>query len=253
MEKPRRITTPVSERLGAARLLFPLLFPLILLIFPTTVAPAQSCRRPADIANPWEITYADAEAPPDEVGNPQLVEKNVRSLNNSATGELEIRAHLHGVFRGNVREYEAAIRDIENQSSYLPRLAVSEVLCRDDAPASYARVLQRLSFRFLFFSRDYEYVLHYAIEDRVDEEGGGFTVWWVIAEPRDDQIVTTDGAWHFETVTVDGESYVYMGYATHTVFRERKIGLRTALRRFGERDIRRAMTALRDRVLRAAR
>ena len=244
---------PLSDGSRPEKLAILSLLSLFLLVVAAIVAPAQSCERPTDIENPWDITYSDVDASPEDIGDAMLVQKNVRSLNNSDIGELEITAHMHGIYRGNLSDYEAAIRDIEMQSTYLPRLTVSEVLCNDKVPTSYARVLQQLSFSFLFFSREYEYVLHYAIDDRVDEEQGGFTVWWVLAEQRDEQIVTTDGAWHFEAVVVDGEAYVYMGYATHTVFRERKVGLRTALRRFGERDIRRAMAALRDRVTEGGR
>jgi hypothetical protein len=218
---------------------------LAFLTLPTALASAQACTPPDDLENLWSLDDHDLEPLFDDIGEARLIEKDVRPLRDSAEGELEIRAHMHGVYEGEISDYLAAIRDIERQAEFLPRLEESEVRCRSGNPVEYARVRQRLAFRFLFFSRDYEYVLHYVIDDRTDEEDG-FTTWWVLAEPLDEQILTTDGAWHLRSVHRDGESYVYMGYATHTVFRERSFGLRSALNRFGERDIRRAMQGLHE-------
>ncbi|NBB90396.1 MAG: hypothetical protein GVY23_04205 [Spirochaetes bacterium] len=171
------------------------------------------------------------------------MEKNIRTLSNKAEGELDARLYLHGLFPEAMGDFETAIRDIEGQNEFLPNLEASEVLCSDGRPASYARVRQSLGFRFLMFSRDYEYILHYFLE-RSEGRDAALNVWWQLDEPLDDQIVTTDGSWYFEPVVVGGQEYTYMAYGTHTVFLEQKMGLKAAMERFGERNAAKAMRAL---------
>lgn len=159
---------------------------------------------------------------------------------------------MHGLFRADLQSFEDAIRDLSRQQEFLPRLQASEPLCRSGQPLSYARVRQKLAFRLLIFSRTYEYVLHYSFEDS-RARGNALNVWWVLAEPLDDQIIQTDGSWYFEEVQIEGERYTYVAYATHTVFQRRRLGLRTALDRFGERDMRKAMLALQEEAARLSR
>jgi hypothetical protein len=159
---------------------------------------------------------------------------------------------MHALFNEDFDAFEDAIRDLARQQEFLPRLETSEPLCRSGRPLSYARVRQKLAFRLLIFSRTYEYVLHYNF-DESSRGNSALDVWWVLAEPLDDQIIETDGSWYFEEVEVNGERYTYMAYATHTVFRERKLGLQAALERFGERDVRNAMLAMREEAARLSR
>lgn len=137
--------------------------------------------------------------------------------------------------------------EIDRQQEFFPNLEVSEVLCSNGPPVSYALVRQKLSFRFLFFSRESEYILHYFI-DELTRPDSAVNVWWHLAESVDTQIVVTDGSWYFEPVVVHGRAYTYVAYGTRTVFREEKTGLKTAMERFAERNAAGAMLALQERA-----
>jgi hypothetical protein len=243
MHNPFRSAEPtfVSHvtAIGVKKVLYGLLF---LFLIPG-VTDAQACEPPRGLDDTWGFRAQDLEALADQPGEPLLVEKNIRTLSNSAQGELEARLHMHALFRENIEHFKGAIRDIERQENFLPRLKASEVMCSNGRPVTYARVRQKLEFRFLIFSREYEYVLHYFLEGPA-ETRAELNVWWRLAEPLDEQIAAIDGSWYFEPVVVDGVSYTYMAYGTHTVFREEKMGLRAALNRFSGRNAAAAMRAL---------
>jgi hypothetical protein len=243
MHNPFRSTTPTSVSLVIATGLRRVLYGILLLFLIPGVTYAQPCEPPQGMEDAWGFRAHDLDALESEPGEPRLVEKNIRTLNNSAQGELEARLHMHALFREDIQDFKTAIRDIDRQEEFLPNLEASEVLCSTGRPVSYARVRQKLEFRFLIFSRKYEYILHYFLEGPA-ETRGELNVWWKLAEPLDDQIVTNDGSWYFEPVVVDGVSYTYMAYGTHTVFQEEKMGLRAALDRFSERNAAAAMRAL---------
>lgn len=230
---------------------FAVLYGLLSLFLMPNVTYAQSCERPPEMRDTWGFRAHDLAVLASDPGEPQLVEKNIRALSNSSQGALDARMHLHAVFREDIEDFKKAIRAIDRQEEFLPSLEASEVLCTDGRPVSYARVRQKLAFRFLIFSREYEYILHYFL-DGSDERGAELNVWWELAEPIDDQIVATDGSWYFERVVVDGQAYTYMAYGTHTVFREQKMGLRTAMERFGERNTAAAMRALQEKAAEVA-
>jgi len=157
---------------------------------------------------------------------------------------------MHGVFDTPIEAFEDALRAVEEQDDYLPRLEESEIICSAGNPLEYVRLRQKLSFRFLSFGRDYEYVLHYFFDDQIP---GTFVVWWQLATALDDQILETDGTWYFEEVVVGGRKYTYMTYATRTLFREESLGLRTAIKQFGEHDLHNAMAALNEEARRRHR
>lgn len=243
MHNPFRSTKPTAVSLVTATGLKRVLYGILLLFLIPGVTYTQSCEPPQGMEDAWGFRAHDLDALVSEPGEPRLVEKNIRTLSNSEQGELEARLHMHALFRADIEDFKAAIRDIDRQENFLPKLEASEVLCSDGPPVNYARVRQELEFRFLIFSREYEYVLHYFLEGPA-ESGAELNVWWTLAEPLDDQITATDGSWYFEPVVVDGVSYTYMAYGTHTVFREEKMGLRAALDRFSERNAAAAMRAL---------
>lgn len=178
-----------------------------------------------------------------------MVTKRVEAPGEGRPGKLSIRARVHALYEPEVEAFESAIRAIEEQDEYLPRLGESRVLCESGEPVGYARVLQALEFRFLFFQRNYEYVLHYVLEEG-SSRGDSFRVWWVLEERRDEDFLLTDGSLYFESVTVGGERYTYAAYAIHTVFERERLGLRAALERFGERDLYNGLTALAEEASR---
>jgi hypothetical protein len=233
----RRITVTLFTALLGAIALF---------LVPETVY-AQSCRRPSGMSDVWDFAARDLDELAAQPGEPQLVEKNVRSLSNNEQGQLEARFRMHVLFPQQFEAFRNAIRDIDRQDEFLPNLEVSEVRCSDGNPVTYALVQQKLAFRFLFFSREYEYVLHYFLDETTGPDAA-FNVWWHLAESLDGKIIATDGSWYFEPVVVDGRSYTYMAYGTRTVFREEKTGLRTVMDQFAERNTVAAMQALQERV-----
>lgn len=168
----------------------------------------------------------------------------------SASGELQSVARMHALFNTPIEAFESALRAVAEQDDYLPRLEESILLCSSGTPMEYGRVRQKLSFRLLFFGKDYEYELHYFFDDSVR---GEFLVWWQLAEALDGQIEHTDGVWYFKEVFIQGTNYTYMTYATRTVFRKETLGLRAAIERFGERDVRDAMIALNEEARRRLR
>lgn len=238
-----------SSYLRSSKALLPALFLLLFLTSLTAQAGAQECARPESIENAWEMTAPRATQMPAEPGEPEVLAEKVTGPVEGLPGELHSEARLHALFRTEIGAFEAALRKIEEQPEFLPRLAETEVLCSTGEPRSYAEVRQRLSFRFLFFSRDYEYVLHYFLENPGSDR---FVVWWVLKEPLDGQILTTEGSWYFERVTLGGEEYTYMAYTTRTAFDRERLGLRAALERFGARDARQAMLALNEEARRSA-
>lgn len=245
MPEPSRTTRQTSIVPVPVVPLVSVILGLLFLFLLPGIADAQSCEPPSGLNDEWGFRAHDLEALASEPGEPRLVEKNIRILNNNAQGELEARLHMHALFREDIGDFKTAIRDIDRQDEFLPNLEASEVLCSDGRPVTYARVRQKLAFRFLIFSREYEYILHYFLEGPA-ESGAELNVWWKLDEPIDDQIVATDGSWYFEPVVVDGVSYTYMAYGTRTVFRERKMGLRAAMERFGDRNTAAAMQALQE-------
>lgn len=227
----------------------PLLLLSILTLPPPTPASADSCGRPEEIRNEYDVSTPTEEELPGEVGEPELISAEVSEPEANDSGELQSEAKMHALFSTDIDAFERALRRIEEQPEFLPRLAESEVLCSSGDPRSYAEVRQLLRFRFLFFRREYEYVLHYTLEN---PDADTFVVWWVLKEPVDDQIVETEGSWHFERIRREGEEYTYMSYATRTIFRRKRAGLRAALERFGARDVRNAMLALDEEARRTA-
>jgi hypothetical protein len=150
---------------------------------------------------------------------------------------------MHALFPEAIADFREVIVDIERHTEFLPNLAISEVLCSNGPPVSYARVHQKLAFQFLFFSREYEYIMHYFIDESTGS-GASLNLWSSLAESIGGQVVATNSSWYFESVVVNGRSYTYMAYGVRTVFREQTTGLRMAMERFGERNTAAAMQAL---------
>ncbi len=209
---------------------------------------AGECARQPGAADAWRLEAHDLDALHDDVGSPQTVEfRTGRPADDE--GAYESVAHMHMLVDVEARVLADVLRDVERQPDFMPRLVHANVICSELEEEGFLRVEQELSFRILIFRRDYRYVIDYFIEDDVDE-AGAFRVWWALSDPGDGQIVTNSGSWYVRRVEIDGSEYSYLAYGVHTVFARRQAGLRTALRRFGERDVRNAMEALYEEAAR---
>ena len=209
---------------------------------------ADECTRLPGATDNWRLEAHDLDALSEELNEPQSVRFDSGSPSDHE-GAYESVAHMHVLVDAEAHVLAEVLSDVERQPDFMPRLTRADVVCSELQAEGFLRVEQELSFRFLVFRRDYRYVIDYFIEDDL-EETGAFRVWWVLSDPGDGQIVTNSGSWYVRRVEIDGREYSYVAYAVHTVFARRRAGLRTALRRFGERDVRNAMDALYEEAVR---
>ena len=208
------------------------------------VAPRLNAEcRVTPVQDYWELEVLDVEPLYDRLGYAEVVWFHVDAPAAGRAGELESAGYVHALYDLPIEALADALADLEGQADFLPRLARAEVLCVGEVDGRYASLLQRLSFRLLFFRRDYEYVLHYMSESEVDRESR-FRAWWELDRAVEGNVVGTDGSWILERVEVNGRELTYAGYAVRTVFERRAAGLATVLRRFGARDMKRVMDAL---------
>ena len=241
--------TPTGSTVWNARklLLTTMLVAVTALVSPFATE-AGDCTPVPDAKDAWQLETRDLEALSEQINSPQTVQFDT-GRPSQGEGAYESVAHMHVIFDVDARVLAQALRDVERQPRFMPRLTRAEVICRELEAEGFLRVEQELSFRVLIFRRDYRYVIDYFIEDD-GEESGAFRVWWVLSDPGDGQIIRNSGSWYVSAVEINGAQHSYVAYAVHTVFARRQAGLRTALRRFGERDVRNAMEALYEEAVR---
>lgn len=215
-------------------------------LFTGVVAPlsAQDCSAPTQLEDRWDLSVHDPAGLVDRLGEPVTIRHETTRLPDRGA-VLRADTDVHVLYDLPLKWFERTIRDIENHEDYLPRIETSRISCSIGDPVHYAQVRHDLSFEFLFFGSSYSYRLHYFIEDRIAEKEQ-FRTWWSLAESLDGQMAGLDGSWFLSAVTIDGEEYTYVRYATRTVFAETVFGLRTAFERFGARDVARLMEAVRE-------
>ena len=225
------------------KLLSLLLFPLLLA---GAIAPlgAQDCSAPTQLEDRWGLSVHDPTGLVDQLGEPATIRHETTRLPNRSA-VLLAETDVHVLYDLPLKWFERTIRDIENHEDYLPRIETSRISCSIGDPVQYAQVRHDLSFEFLFFGSSYSYRLHYFIEDRIAEKQQ-FRTWWSLAESLDGQMAGLDGSWFLSAVTIEGQEYTYLRYATRTVFAETVFGLRSAFERFGARDVARLMEAVRE-------
>lgn len=184
----------------------------------------------------------------DDIGTPHLVDKYVGEP--EGEGAIMVSGHMHAVFSTPLQGFVSAARDFEAHPEYLGRLVEAEILCSDNN--SYVRTRQELSFRVLGFGSDYEHELHYFITDEVQSRSE-FTILWKLADSLDRKHTDIYGGWFFREIMLGGRPHTYVVYTTTSVFRENQFGLRTALTRFGERDIRNVILDIQAEAARRTR
>lgn len=202
----------------------------------------------ADHRDQWQLAAHNLRALSETPGEPQVVVFDTGEPSDG-DGAYESVGHMHALYDTPLQGFVRALDDIEGQAEFLPRLEVSDVICSDREADGYVRVRHGLSFRFLFFRRDYRYVIDMFVEDEVDAFES-YRVWWELRDPENGEIVKNSGSWYIARVEVEGRELTYVAYAVHTVFATRQVGLPVALTRFGERDVRNAVNALHDEAQR---
>lgn len=206
--------------------------------FVTPVISAQSqCSAPVSPPNMPELTFLQNSRLPaavmENIGTPVLVDQYVGDPNGN--GAIMVSGHMHTLFATPLHGFVSAAQDYEAHPDFLSRFVDAEILCSNNN--SYVRTRQELSFRVLGFGSDYEHELHYFITDEIASRGQ-FTMLWKLAESLDRKHTDIYGGWFFREIMFNGHPHTYVSYKTTSVFRETQLGLRTALNRFGERDMR---------------
>jgi hypothetical protein len=219
---------------------------IVVALFATisTGLPAQDCSAPEGLEDRWNTSVQDYESLLDSVGKPQTIHHGTEEVTD---GDFELAAttDMHALYDVPIAAFEQVIRDINEHERFVPRIEESEIVCSDGSPVSYASVRHDLSFKFLFFGSDYEYRVHYFIEDSI-EERELFRSWWTLEESLDGQMADISGSWLFSTVRHGGKEYTYVRYSSKTVFSDTVFGLKAAYERFGANDVSKMMTAMRD-------
>ncbi len=211
----------------------------------------QQCRAPVSPPNIPELALQNSQLPTavrESIGTPVLVDKYVGDP--EGKGAIMVSGHMHTVFATPLQGFVSAAQDFEAHPDYLGRVVDAEILCSDNT--SYVRTRQELSFRVLGFGSDYEHELHYFITDEIASRGE-FTILWKLAESLDRKHTDIYGGWFFREITLNGRPHTYVAYKTTSVFRETQFGLRTALNRFGERDIRNVILDIEAEAVRRSR
>lgn len=223
----------------------------VLLFFVIFSAYGEPCNTPTDVRDRWDLHMTQLDELIEHPGTLHVVDESIRTLRDNGASTLDVRVHLHGLFDEPIDRFEATTYDVDQHDLFLPRLEISEVLCRTGTPLRYARVRQRLVFRLLFVRRSYEYDIHYFVENGIDG-GGALRVWWVLADARKGGITGIHGSWYFKPVHGQTKDYTYFAYALRTVFEQTGIATRTAVKQFGVRDAKRIMLAMRDDAARTS-
>lgn len=238
--------TPDSTRApGASRRQTTILLIVILLSAGiATNVPAQDCTAPQGLEDRWNTSVQDSGSLLDSLGEPRTINHGTEEVSGEE-GELAATTDMHALYDVPISAFEEVIRDINSHERFVPRIEESEIVCSQGDPVSYATVRHDLSFKFLFFGSDYQYRVHYFLEDNVQERER-FRTWWTLEESVDGQMSDISGSWLFNTVRYDGKEYTYVRYSTRTVFAETVFGLRAAFDRFGENDVAKMMNAMRD-------
>lgn len=164
-------------------------------------------------------------------------------------GAIMVSGHMHAVFATPIEAFVSAATDFLAQPEFIRRLEHLEILCTDGE--AYFRVHQELSFRVLGFGSDYELELHYFLSDQ-SSGSGEYSVLWKLAQSLDGKHTDVYGGWFFRDLVIAGRRHTYVAYKTTSVFRENQFGLRTALSRFGERDVRNVVMDLYEEAARRA-
>jgi hypothetical protein len=228
----------------SARRSLPFFFVVVLLFAFSIGVPAQECRAPEGLEDRWNTDVRNFESLLSAIGEPQTIRHTTEEVTEGA-GKLAATTDMHALYDVPIAAFEQVIRDINDHERFVPRIEESEIVCSDGRPISYATVRHDLAFKFLFFGSNYQYRVHYFIEDKVEDQGL-FRSWWSLEESLDGQMADISGSWLFSTVRHEGNEYTYVRYSTRTVFAETVFGLKGAFDRFGENDVAKMMNAMRD-------
>jgi hypothetical protein len=233
----RRLSARVSLTVSVAALAF------AQILFSSAASYGSTrCHVPAMTDDVLRLEVEELTGLREYIGVPRLVRFDVVVPDPGRNGQLETVGVMHGLFLIPIEQLARTIRDVERLHEFVPRLEGSEIICTGSELPGYSRVLYELSFRFLVFRQDYRFIADYFVMDDLDATGE-YRVWWRLSEPLDGEIVDAAGSWYLKRVQFDAKEYTYAAYAVNTAFRERSIGLSTALSTFGERDARQAMAA----------
>lgn len=158
---------------------------------------------------------------------------------------------FHGVYPLSVEELRSAITAYEEYPVISRRVVASEVLRAPEEPpyepigtvVERHAALMQTSFKFLFFGRDYDYVLSSMTEEL---PGEAILVRSAMTESLDGGLSAIHYSWYLEPL-VDGDggtAGTYLRYFARVDFAEEPNGLRLALELFARSDVERLLESI---------
>lgn len=157
----------------------------------------------------------------------------------------------HGVYPLSVKELRSAITAYEEYPVISRRVVASEVRQAPETPPyepigtvlERQAALMRTSFKFLFFGREYDYVLSSMTEELPPE---GILVRSAMTESLDGGLSAIHYSWYLEPIAEGegGTAETYLRYFARVDFAEEPNGLRLALDLFARSDVERLLESI---------
>ena len=235
-------------------------FVALLCAAPPTLLPGQDASTGIDPGR-YEYRYGvAAEASVDVLSDePEVLEFRIAEKPAFSEADIVSVIECHGVYPLSVEELRSAITAYDEYTVISRRVVASEERQAPDG-LLYAPIgtvverqaaLMRTSFKFLFFGRDYDYVLSSMTEEL---PGGSILVRSAMTESLDDGLSAIHYSWYLEPIGNGaaggggngkrGNAGTYMRYFARVDFAEEPNGLRLALELFARSDVERLLESI---------
>ncbi len=235
-------------------------FVALLCAAPSTLLPGQEASTGAD-AGRYEYRYGvPAGASVDVLSDePEVLDFRIAEKPAFSGADTVSVIEYHGVYQLSVEELRSAITAYDEYTVISRRVVASEARPAPDEPPYEAigtvverqAALMRTSFKFLFFGRDYDYVLSSMTEEL---PGGAILVRSAMTESLDGGLSAIHYSWYLEPLGNGaaggggsgnrGNAGTYMRYFARVDFAEEPNGLRLALELFARSDVERLLESV---------
>jgi hypothetical protein len=181
---------------------------------------------------------------------PEAVDFRIVEEPEFADARVSSLIEYHGVYPMSPGELAAAITAYGDYPRISRRVVESEVWTpREPLPyepvgsvIAHEEALMRTSFKFLFFGREYDYVLSSMTEELDD---GALLVRSRMIESIDGGLGAIHYSWYLEPVSIrEGRTETYLRYFTRVDFAKRPNGLKLALDLFARSDVERLLESV---------
>lgn len=235
----------------------PLLAGFVWLIWATapTSLPGQVASTGAD-AGRYEYRYGVPAATSVDVlsDEPEVLEFRIADHPKFSEAGVVSVIEYQGVYPLSVEELRAAITAYEEYTAISRRVVASEGRPAPEEPpyepigavVEQQAALMRTSFKFLFFGRDYDYVLSSMTEEL---PGDAILVRSAMTESLDGGLSAIHYSWYLEPLDnagagAGGTAGTYMRYFARVDFADEPNGLRLALELFARSDVERLLESI---------